>query len=207
MPIFLENDAYCAALAESEAGAAKQYQNSITVTLGTGVGAGIIIKRKLFFGYNGLSPEIGHMIIQTDGIPCSCGRKGCMERYISASALIEQATQAAKKNPQSILNNEKFSNSASGAFEASRQGDITACKVIDRYLHYLAISLSNLFYAFGPEIILLGGGICNEGDELLTPLRKKLRNVLTLDSHKTYRVDLATFKNNAGIIGASMLRI
>ena len=180
----------------------------MTITLGTGVGAGVIIEKKVFVGYRNLAPEIGHLVIETDGEPCPCGRSGCMERYISATGLIEQTARAVCSHPDSrlaLLAHEDGAITAKTAFAAARQSDAAAQEVIQRYLHYLAISLSNIVYCYGPQIIVLGGGVCNEGSALLEPLSRELDRVLMPNSRGKVALALAHYKNDAGIIGSAML--
>ncbi|WP_281692497.1 ROK family protein [Agathobaculum desmolans] len=207
IPILVENDANCAAIAEAVYGAAREYRNSITLTLGTGVGAGVIHEQQVFNGYANLAPEIGHMIIEVDGMSCSCGRKGCMEQYISATALIRQTKHAIASYPASLLAKLAAHGALSAKlpFDAAVQGDRIAQSIVDRYIHYLAVSISNIIYCYGPEIILLGGGVCNEGDRLLIPLREQVEAQLMPSSRNKTRVALAQFRNEAGVIGASAL--
>lgn len=207
IPILVENDANCAAIAEAVYGAAQDTQSSVTLTLGTGVGAGVILNRQIFSGQSALAPEIGHLIIVADGEPCSCGRKGCMERYISATALIQQTERACARHPKSLLAELACEGpiSAKTAFSAAAQGDATAQQVVDNYIRYLAISISNIIYCYGPEIVLLGGGICNEGDRLLDPLRVQLDSLLMPSSRGQTRLALAQFRNDAGLLGSTAL--
>ena len=208
-PVLVENDANCAAIAESVFGAARDAHNSVTLTLGTGVGAGVILDGRIFHGYENLAPEIGHLIIQADGEPCPCGRRGCMERYISANALVRHAQRAAEEYPESLLAQKARQEpiSAKMPFDVAEAGDATAKKVVEQYIEYLAVSISNVIYAFGPEIVLLGGGICNEGDRLLVPLRAALDRVLMPGSCGKTQIGLAQFRNEAGVVGSSVLHL
>ncbi len=208
VPMFLENDANCAAIAEALEGSGKGYDMSATMTLGTGVGLGIITHGRLYVGHEAIAPEFGHTTLSIDGEPCTCGRRGCVETYISATALRNQAQKAIAGAPDSLLarlNAGRSRISAKTPFEAARQGDAAGQGVVDAYIRYLAIVVANLFYAYGPEIVLLGGGVCNEGDDLLLPLRKQLEHMLIEEIQSQARVDLAHFKNDAGIIGSAML--
>jgi glucokinase len=211
IPVFLENDANCAALAESIAGAAKDVCHSIAITLGTGIGGGVIIDNKIYSGFNYAASELGHMVIKCEGEPCSCGRKGCFEAYASATALIRQTKKAAEENPQSIIN--KLVNGdlskidAKTAFDASRQEDETGRKVVHQYIKYLSEGLTNIINIFEPGVVVIGGGISKEGEYLLKPLREQVaRGVYTKQSGvRQTEIRVARMGNDAGIIGAAML--
>ncbi|NLC69630.1 MAG: ROK family glucokinase [Clostridiaceae bacterium] len=209
LPVFIENDANCAALAESVAGAASDVENSITITLGTGIGGGIVIGRKVYSGFNGAAAEVGHISIVMDGKQCTCGRKGCWEAYGSAEALIEQAREAAKENPCSLVNElvdgDLSKVNAKIPFDAARHGDETAKKVVDRYIRYVAEGLTNLINVFTPQVVVIGGGISKEGEYLLKPLREHIyRDVYAKDVPQT-ELRIAKLGNDAGIVGAAML--
>ncbi|NSW91219.1 MAG: ROK family protein [Firmicutes bacterium] len=209
LPILIENDANCAALAESVAGAASDVKHSITITLGTGIGGGIVIDGKVYAGFNGAAAEVGHMTIVVDGELCTCGRKGCWEAYGSAMALIEQTKKAANENPDSLINKlvegDLSKISAKTPFDAAKQGDKTAKKVVDRYLKYVAEGLTNLINIFTPEVLVIGGGVSKEGEYLLKPLREHIcRDVYAKDVPQT-QLRVAKMGNDAGIVGAAML--
>lgn len=207
MPVFATNDANAAALGESFAGAAKSYPNSVFITLGTGVGGGIILDNKLFEGNRSAGAEIGHMVIRMGGEKCTCGRKGCFEAYASATALIRQTQRAMEKDKASKLweicpNLEDVNGKT--AFDGMRAGDKTAEKVVKNYIAYLAEGIANLANIFRPDAIVLGGGVCAEGDNLLVPLRRKI-NRLLFGGTKYAPVLLAVAKlgNDAGLVGAA----
>lgn len=209
VPVYLGNDANCAALGESVAGATKGYADSVVVTLGTGVGGGIIINHKIHKGFNDGAGEVGHMILHADGEPCSCGQQGCFEAYSSATALVRMTREAMEQHPESRL--KEFSAdgtrvSGKTAFLAAREGDAVAQEVVDRYIHYLAIGVLNLINLFQPEIIAIGGGVSHEGDNLLLPLRKEVeaRKFKTKGGFAN-KIELAQLGNDAGIIGAAFL--
>jgi len=209
LPILIDNDANCAALAESVAGAAKGVQNSITITLGTGIGGGIVFDGKVYPGFNGAAAEVGHLVIESEGKLCTCGRKGCWEAYGSATALIEQTQQAAKENPDSFINElvkgELTQINAKTAFDAARKGDKTGVEVVEKYIKYVAEGLIDLINIFTPEILVIGGGVCKEGEFLLKPLRELIANdVYSKDVEQT-QIKVAMMGNDAGIIGAAML--
>ncbi|MBQ7792306.1 MAG: ROK family protein, partial [Clostridia bacterium] len=176
-PVHLANDASCAALGEFVCGSGRDYNSIILVTLGTGVGGGIILDGKLWEGLEGAGAEIGHMVIHIGGAECSCGRKGCFEAYSSATALVKQTKAAMRKHPLSLLNTIAAKTgkvSAKTAFDAMRQGDTVAKDVVENYLFYLSEGIANLINIFAPEAIILGGGVCNEGDNLLIPLKEQV---------------------------------
>ncbi|MBN2851769.1 MAG: ROK family protein [Clostridia bacterium] len=210
IPVYLDNDANVAALAESEVGASKNVDNSVLVTLGTGIGGGIIIDNKIYSGFNNAGSELGHMIIMQNGLQCSCGQKGCFEKYASASALVSQTIEAAKKNPGSLINTlvnfDYDMVNARTVFEAEKQNDETAKQVIRQYLEYLSTGIINIINILFPEYIVIGGGLGNEGENLLIPLRK-IVNETAYTSHGIVPTKIVSAKmgNDAGIVGAAML--
>ncbi|HEY9060274.1 MAG TPA: ROK family protein [Pseudobacteroides sp.] len=210
LPIYLENDANCAALAESVAGAAKDVDDCIAITLGTGIGGGIVINKKIYSGFNYAGSEIGHMVIVSDGVQCTCGRKGCWESYASATALIRQTRDAAVANPDSkineIINGNLDKIDAKTAFDAAKMGDAVGQKVVDQYIKYIAEGLSNTINSFMPEVIVIGGGVCKEGEYLLKPLRERVyADIYCRGSVPKPQIRVAEMGNDAGIVGAAML--
>ncbi len=208
-PVYLDNDANCAALGEAVAGVGNGVQNFVAITLGTGVGSGIIINGKIVVGVNYCAGEMGHMVIAVDGIPCNCGRKGCWEQYSSATALISQTKEAMKNNPDSImwqLTGGIDNVSGRTAFDAMRQGDKAAAEVVDRYVYYLSVGIGNVINALQPEIICIGGGVSHEGDYLLKPLLKYIEEQrYSIYSTKQTQIVAAQLGNDAGIFGAALL--
>jgi len=209
LPVYIDNDANCAAMAEAVAGAGKGAKDSVTITLGTGVGAGVIVNGRIFSGFNQAGSEFGHTVLVSGGVQCGCGRKGCFEQYASASALARMTREAAEANPDSILNrihDEVGEWNAQIAFMAMREGDKVAEEVVDSYTSYLADGLANAINAFMPEVLIVGGGVCNEGDPLLIPMREKTmsRPYFGPGVPKT-RIALAQMGNDAGIVGAAMM--
>lgn len=208
--VYVENDANCAALGEAYAGSGHGAKDFIAVTLGTGVGSGIIINGKIVAGVNNAGGECGHSVIVVDGEPCTCGRKGCWEAYASATALINQTKAAMEQYPDSVMHELVKENDGKvngrTAFDAMRRGDIAGIKVVDQYVKYVACGLINLVNIFQPEIICIGGGICNEGETLLRPLRRFIDaerySVYSKIQSKIVRAELG---NDAGIIGAAIL--
>lgn len=208
-PVFIENDANAAAYGEYVAGAAKGARNAVCITLGTGVGAGIVIDGKIYSGSNFAGAEIGHTVIEVDGPQCSCGRKGCFEAFSSATGLIRMTKEAMAENPESIMNKmaeEKGKVTARTSFDAMRAGDETAKKVVDKYIKYLAAGITNTINIFQPDVLCIGGGVCNEGDPLLLPVKALVRDeVYTRNSEKNTEIVIAKLGNDAGIIGAAFL--
>lgn len=209
MPIFLSNDANCAALGEVVAGAAAGCSNAIMITLGTGVGGGIVIDGKIFDGSDSYGAELGHTMLIMNGEKCTCGRNGCWEAYASATGLINQTKKAISQNPDSIMaKSVKNELEVSGrtAFEASRLGDESAQEVVNNYISYVAEGIIDMINIFRPEIVLLGGGVCNEGDYLLNPLREYVASkIYGAGILSTPPIIRAVLGNDAGIIGAASL--
>lgn len=208
-PCFVENDANAAAYGEFVAGAAKGVNDAVCITLGTGVGGGIIIDRKIYSGFNFAGAEIGHTVVDPNGPVCTCGRKGCFEVFSSATGLIRMTKEAMEKHPDSLLFTEAEKEgkvSARTAFNAMRMGDTAAKGVIDAYIKYLACGITNTINIFQPDILCIGGGVCNEGDPLLLPLKELVaKEVYTKNSPKNTEIVIAKLGNDAGIIGAAFL--
>ena len=211
--VYLENDANAAALAEAKAGAGKGYQDVIMITLGTGVGGGIVIGGKLYSGFNYAGAELGHVVIEYNGRPCTCGRKGCWEAYSSATALIEMTKEKMAQTRDTVMWEmcENGAKKVSGrtAFKAAKQGDKAGLEVVETYIDYLACGITNMVNIFQPEVLCIGGGVCGEGDYLLEPLKKIVdRDQYGSAAHddKT-QLKIAELGNDAGIIGAALLGI
>lgn len=210
LPVYIDNDANCAAMAESVSGAAADVADSVTITIGTGIGCGVIINNRIFSGFNQAGSEFGHTVLVAGGQQCSCGRKGCFEAYGSASALARMTEEAAKKNPDSALNpmieeNGGRSN-ARIPFDAMKAGDATAAEVVESYLEYLSEGLANAINTFMPEVLLIGGGVCNEGDSLMIPLREKtMSKPFFGPGVRKTEIRVAKMGNDAGIVGAAMM--
>lgn len=209
-PVYIENDANAAAYGEYVAGAAKGAKNAVCITLGTGVGGGIIIDGKIYAGSNFGGAEIGHTVISMDGPQCSCGRKGCFEVYSSATGLIRMTKEKMAACPDTVMHQitEERSGkvSARTAFDAMRQGDAAAKEVVDFYIKALAAGITNTINIFQPDILCIGGGVCNEGDPLLLPMKALVeQEVYTRNSPKNTRIVIAELGNDAGLIGAAFL--
>ena len=175
-PIYLGNDANVAALAESRIGAGHGCTSAVLITLGTGVGGGVILNDRVYSGFNDAGSELGHMVICMDGEPCTCGRQGCFEAYASAAALIRQTEQAMAEYPDSLLYEETTDEgrvTGRTAFNAMKRGDAVAIGVVERYIRYIGEGLANIINVLMPEMIILGGGISNEGDHFLQRVKKQ----------------------------------
>lgn len=206
--IHLENDANAAALGETAAGGAKGYASSVCVTLGTGIGGGIIIDGKIYTGFNGGAGEIGHHVIVADGVPCKCGRKGCWEQYASATGLIRLTKKTMDSAPESLmwrLSREHGKVGGRTAFDAMRAGDAAGRAVVDEYLNYVAIGITNIIDILQPEAVCIGGGIAGEGQPFLDALSPLVYGGVFKAGDKATALRLATLGNDAGIIGAGFL--
>ena len=208
-PIKVSNDANVAALGETMFGVGRMYTDTVFLTLGTGVGGGIVLGGKLYEGNESKGAELGHMVLAVDGEPCSCGRKGCMEAYCSATALIRETKKAMLADKSSAM--WKFSPSLEEvdgrtAFECSKQGDKAACAVVDYFVKYLGEGMLNFANIFRPQAIILGGGVCAQGYYLIYKLKDycKDRNYGFADTPR-FDILVAQLGNDAGIIGAAGL--
>lgn len=210
LPLYIENDANCAVLGETLAGNAKNCENVVMLTLGTGVGGGIILNKRIYAGADMLGAELGHVKLVYNGLRCSCGQKGCLEAYCSATALIEQTREAMKTERTSLLW-DMCHGSLQGVdgrmiFEAAVNGDTTAEHAVARYTDYLAAGISTFITIFRPEVIILGGGIAEAGSTLLDTLNRKVRAAtFAAEEIGVPPVVKAALGNDAGIIGAALL--
>lgn len=211
IPLYIENDANCAALAEFLVGAGRDSKRFVTITLGTGVGAGIVHNGKIYHGANGMAGEVGHMVIQRGGLPCPCGRHGCWEQYASATALKRMTAAALAAHPHSILAQVVAENegrvSGQSAFIAARRGDPVGQQVCDEYVDYLACGVVNVVNIFQPDTLAIGGGVSNEAEEqLLRPVQQRVaRESIPCGRDRRTRIVKAELGNRAGIIGAALL--
>ena len=211
IPVRLGNDADCAALGEYYHYEDKNVESLILVTLGTGIGTGIILNGRIHSGVNGCAGEGGHIVIVHNGDLCTCGRRGCWERYASANALIRQTQAAMDANSASgmweLVEGVRSRVDGRTAFEAMRAGDASAKAVVDQYLRYLADGLANFVNIFQPEVICLGGGVSHERDEdLLVPLQEMVSEMcFGREADRHTKISKARLGNDAGIIGAALL--
>ena len=205
LPCRLSNDANCAALAETVAGAAVGCRNMMLITLGTGVGGGIIVDGRIVSGLGGAGGEPGHSLLVLDGEPCTCGRRGCWEVYASATALIRQGREAAAAHPTSLLNRYPEL-TGRDVFDAADAGDEAAQAVLERYYVYVAAGITDLVNILSPEMVLIGGGISRQGERLLRPIRRYVAaNCFGGAKRLQPVIQAAQLGNEAGIIGAAAL--
>lgn len=198
------NDAGAAAWGEYLAGCGQGVNSMVAMTLGTGVGGGIILNGRLWGGCNAAAGEMGHMVLHTGGRPCTCGRKGCLEAYASATALVQRAAEAVADAPESLLARAPIDGRA--VFAAAKAGDETAARVLDEFLTDLAEGVTNIINILQPELLCIGGGLSGAGAQLLDPLRKKVAPMIySRYSRRNTRLELANLGNAAGIIGAAGL--
>ena len=209
--VMIENDANCAALGEAFAGAAKDCKSCILITIGTGIGGGIVLDRKIYTGNNGGGAELGHIVMVYDGLYCNCGRNGCWESYASATALISQTKQAMQENPDSVMwklcEGDIENVNGKTAFDAAKQGDAAGEKVVKTYIDYLACGLTSVTNIFQPEVICIGGGVSNQGEYITEPLEKIIHRDVYAKIAPWTRVRRAALGNDAGIIGAAVLGV
>lgn len=208
--ILFDNDANAAAWGEYVAGSGKGTKNMIAVTLGTGVGGGIILNGELYEGVNYAAGELGHFVIDFNGKECNCGRRGCYEAYASATALIEQTKEAMKKNPScalwKIVGGDLERTEGKTVFDGIAMGDAVANQVFEQYIHYVGVGLVDLINIFQPELICIGGGISKAGEMLLDPLGRIIeRESYTRTAKHQTKLVIASLDNDAGIIGAALL--
>ena len=208
--VYVENDANAAAFGEYIAGGAKGCKDAVVITLGTGIGSGIILGGKILRGFNFAAGEMGHTVIVKGGRPCNCGRRGCWERYASSRALSEDAREAVRKNPESLMlklaggdanrMNDKI------PFDAMAAGDETARAVVTNWIEYVACGIANVVNTLDPEVICIGGGVSNQGETLLAPIRayveEETKNITT---GKMPAIRACELTNDAGVIGAAAL--
>ncbi len=213
-PVYIENDANAAAKAEAMAGVAKGAQFAVMITLGTGLGGGIVLDGKVYSGFNFAGAELGHTVIEKDGRQCTCGRKGCWETYSSATGLVNitkdrilDARAAGRKTAMDeMIGGDLDKVSARTAFTAMKAGDEVAAEVVDEYITYLAIGVANVINVFQPNVLCIGGGVCNEGEYLTKPLIEKVfSETYSREGTPQTQIKIAKLGNDAGIIGAAVL--
>lgn len=208
-PIKVSNDANVAALGEAMFGVGRAYTDMIFITIGTGVGGGIVIGNKLYEGNEGKGAELGHMVVVVDGEQCSCGRRGCMEAYCSASALIRETKKAMASDKKSAM--WKYSPTLDDvdgktAFECSKQGDVAANAVVDYFVKYLSEGMLNFANIFRPRAIILGGGVCGQGNYLIDKVKAYCEKYnYGFEGTPVFDILAAKLGNDAGIVGAAGL--
>lgn len=207
--VYIENDANAAAFGEYLAGGGKGYEDVVVITLGTGVGGGVIIDGKIYTGHNFYGAELGHTVIEYNGRSCTCGRKGCFEAYCSATALITATKKAMEENKDSKLWEIAGSlENVDGktAFDGMRADDETAKAVVKEYIEYLGCGLTNMINIFQPQVLLIGGGVCKERDNLIVPLKAFIeKEAYYINESNSTKLDICKLGNDAGIIGAAFL--
>ena len=209
VPLYIENDANVAALAESAAGVSAGTSSSVFITIGTGIGSGIILNGRSWNGFHGIGGELGHVIFGLNGVPCTCGNHGCLERYCSATALIRMGREAVALQPDSLIlrsvGNDLTRIEARTVIDAARENDPVAVEVYGRWISQLAQAIAGVVNLLDPEVIVLGGGVSKAGDFLLNPLRSEFRKYVLYSDQPLPDLRIAVLGSKAGIIGASML--
>ena len=209
LPVYVDNDANVAALAESAFGASKDVSSSILITLGTGVGGGIVRDQRIHTGAHGVGGEIGHMVVVVDGEPCNCGHRGCWEKYASATAIIRMGRALMEEKPDCALARQMGGDAANlnakAVLDLAKAGDADCAGIFETYVKYLCVGLANLINIYDPDMLVLGGGVAHAGDFLLDAVRAALGDYVYCPALSWARVELARLGNDAGIIGAAML--
>lgn len=203
-PVSVDNDAMCATLGEFVAGAGKNVESMVMLTLGTGIGGGLVLHNRLYHGAHGTAGILGHMVVQKDGLACNCGKRGCFEGYASTSALIRHAEAEAAHCPDSLLAH-RHPLDGFTFFEALTAEDPTAKRIFDAYTSDLAVGIGSLINILDPQMVVIGGGLSNEGERLLQPLREKVLGQLYCGWASMPCICAATLAGNAGIVGAAVL--
>ena len=208
-PVLIDNDANVAALAESVCGVSAGTSSSVFITIGTGIGSGIILNGKIWSGAHHIGGELGHVIFDLDGVPCTCGNRGCLERYCSATALIRMAREAVAVHPESMIlqsvGMDPSKIEAKTVFDAAHAGDAVAAEVFSHYIDCLAQAVGSVINLLDPEVIVLGGGVSKAGSFLLDPLTREYPQYVLFNDQPLPPVKLAVLGSEAGIIGAAML--
>ena len=208
-PVFVDNDATVAGLAESVAGVSAGSSSSVFITIGTGIGSGIIINGRVWNGAHGVGSELGHSILELDGEPCTCGNHGCVERYCSATAIIRMGKEQLQRHPESTMmemcQGDLKNLNARIVIDAARDGDAAAVKVYRRFIRALGQTIANIVNILDPEMVVLGGGVAKAGSFLLDAVRAEVPNYILYKDLPFARIELARLGSDAGIIGAAML--
>ena len=209
LPVRVDNDATVAGYAESIAGVSAGTESSVFITLGTGVGGGIVLGGRPFSGAHGVGSEIGHMVLKLGGEPCTCGKRGCFERYASATAVIREGRNAVAQHPESAImrrcGGDPQRINAKTVFDCAREGDETALGVFRWYVNGLSNGIISIINVLDPEVIVLGGGVSLAGEFLLDAVREQVESMLLFKDMPFARIELARLGADAGIIGAAML--
>lgn len=207
--VYVENDANAAAFGEYIAGGAKGYKDAVVITLGTGIGSGIILDGKILRGFNFAAGEMGHTVIVKDGRKCNCGRHGCWERYASARALSEDTKAAMREHRDTImwdLVKDIDHVNAKTSFDAMEKGDALAKQVVENWMEYVGCGIANVVNTFEPEVICIGGGVSNQGETLLGPVRAYVeKETHDITTGRVPEIRACVLRNDAGVIGAAAL--
>lgn len=207
-PVYLENDGNCAALGEYKKGSGKYSHSMVMITLGTGIGGGIIIDNKILHGKNGNANILGHIVMVSDGELCTCGRKGCWEAYASVSALIKMAERKANERRDSklyYLKESEGSLNGKGVFTALQSGDEAATQVFHQYIKNVSEGIIDIINIFDPQTIVIGGGVSKQGEVILKPVREFVEQNIYCGPNAMPLIKASSLGNDAGIIGASCL--
>ena len=207
--VYVENDANAAAYGEYIAGGAKGYKDAVIITLGTGIGSGIILGGKILRGFNFAAGEMGHTVIVKGGRKCNCGRNGCWEKYASSRALTEDTKAAMQEHTDSLMWEmvpDIDHVNAKLAFDAMAKGDAVAKQVVENWMDYVACGLANVVNTFEPEVICVGGGVSNQGETLLGPVREAVqKETQNITTGRCPEICACELRNDAGVIGAAAL--
>ncbi|MBU3092686.1 ROK family protein [Clostridium sp. CM028] len=209
-PIYIDNDATVAALAEYENGSMKNCKSSLMLTLGTGIGGGIILNGEVYSGFNGIGSEIGHMVVGENFYNCNCGRNGCLETFASSTAIIKHTIKLIEEMNESTIIIERAGGNVNNIdakiiFDCAREGDIIANLAVNRLVKYLSIGILNIVNFIDPEIIALGGGVAGAGQYLLDKVINEVAANKSYSELPIAKIVLAELGNKAGIIGAAMI--
>jgi len=209
-PVYIENDATVAGLAESLFGSTKSVADSVFLTIGTGIGSGIIINNKIYSGSHFAGSEIGHMIIGENFYDCNCGNNGCLETFASATAMIRYAEhrlsqEGVKSSIMDKAAGKKENINAKIIFDAAKEGDQLGIETVDRMIKYLSIGIINIFNILDPEIVAIGGGVSKAGNYLVDRLKSTVEGMFFTPNIKYGDIVLAQLGNEAGILGAAFL--
>ena len=206
LPASLDNDANCATIGEWWRGAARGGRNVVGLTIGTGIGGGLILDGKLYHGASDAAGEIGHTTIDSTGRRCKCGNYGCLEAYASGPAIAERAREALDVDGNSILHElvegDASRITAATVFEASKRGDQMALEVVRDTAHFLGVGISNLINIFNPDLVVVAGGVTQAGDLLFDPLRAEVRRRAFKPSVEACRIVPGALPLSAGVVGA-----
>lgn len=209
IPVYIDNDATVAAVAEYKAGAMKNVSSGVMLTIGTGIGGGIISEGKVIRGFNGIASEVGHMIVGESFYNCNCGRNGCLETFASSTALINYTKKLIQQGNKTIIidmvNGNIENINGKVIFESAKLGDFVANEAVDRLVKYLAIGINNIAAIIDPEIFVIGGGIASAGQFLLEKVKMAAQEYKYIKAMPIGHIVLAKLNNDAGIIGAAAL--